>query len=55
MRKILSLIVGLFFVINISQADEKIDIDKQLVGVVGAISGTVKNNTENLKSVIKFI
>ena len=34
MRKILSLIVGLFFVINISQADETLNIEKQLVGVV---------------------
>ena len=51
MRKILSLIIGLFFVINISQAEEKkLDIEKQLVGIVGAISGTVKTETRELKA-----
>jgi len=50
MKKILSLIVGLFFVINISQAEEKLDIEKQLVGVVGAISGTVKTAIRELKA-----
>jgi len=49
MRKILSLIVGLFFVINISQAEEKLDIEKQLVGIVGAISGTIKTEIRELK------
>ena len=49
MRKILSLIVGLFFVINISQAEEKLDIEKQLVGIVGAISGTIKTDIRELK------
>ena len=50
MRKILSLIVGLFFVINISQAEEKLAIEKQLVGVVGAVSGTVKTAIRELKA-----
>jgi hypothetical protein len=50
MRKIVSLIVGLFFAINISQAAEKLDIEKQLVGVVGAISGTVKTEIRELKA-----
>ena len=50
MRKILSLIVGLFFAINISQAAEKLDIEKQLVGVVGAVFGTVKTETRGLKA-----
>ena len=45
MKKILSTIIALFFVFNITQAEEKIDIDKQLVGIVGAISGTAKTNT----------
>jgi len=49
MRKILSLVVGLFFVINISQAEEKLDIEKQLVGIVGAISGTIKTDIRELK------
>ena len=50
MRKILSLIIGLFFVINVTQADENIDIKKQLVGIVGAISGTAKADTRELKA-----
>ena len=49
MRKILSLVVGLFFAINVSQAEEKLDIEKQLVGIVGAISGTIKTDIRELK------
>ena len=36
-------------VFNISQAEEKLSIEKQLVGIVGAISGTVKTETRELK------
>ena len=50
MKKILSTIIALFFVCNITQAEEKIDIDKQLVGIVGAISGTAKAGTRELKA-----
>ena len=50
MKKILSTIITLFFVFNITQAEEKIDIDKQLVGIVGAISGTAKAGTRELKA-----
>ena len=50
MKKILSTIIALFFVFNITQAEEKIDIDKQLVGIVGAISGTAKAGTRELKA-----
>ena len=50
MKKILSPIILLFFVFNISQADAKIDIDKQLVGIVGAVSGTAKAGTRELKA-----
>ena len=50
MKKILSPIILLFFVFNISQADAKIDIEKQLVGIVGAVSGTAKTNTRELKA-----
>ena len=48
MKKILSVIIGLFFIFNISQADE-LTIEKQLVGIVGATSGTVKTETRELK------
>ena len=50
MKKTLSTIIALFFVFNITQAEEKIDIDKQLVGIVGAISGTAKAGTRELKA-----
>ena len=50
MRKILSLAVGLFFAISVSQAEEKLDIEKQLVGIVGAISGTIKTEIRELKA-----
>ena len=50
MKKILSPIILLFFVFNISQADAKIDIDKQLIGIVGAVSGTAKAGTRELKA-----
>ena len=50
MKKILSPIILLFFVFNIGQADAKIDISKQLVGIVGAVSGTAKAGTRELKA-----
>ena len=49
MRKILSLLVGVIFLSNISFAEE-LSIEKQLVGIVGAINGTVKTETRTLKA-----
>ena len=49
MRKILSLVVGLFFLSSSLQGAEKLTVEKQLVGVLGAISGTVKTETRELK------
>ena len=49
MKKILSLIVGLIFTCNISISAE-VDVEKQLVGVIGAISGIVKTDTRELKT-----
>ena len=48
MKKILSLIAGLLFITSFAQAEEKLTIEKQLVGIVGAISGTVKTETRTL-------
>ena len=42
MNRILSLIVGLVFLTTSLQAEEKLTIEKQLVGIVGAINVTVK-------------
>ena len=49
MKRILSLIIGILFTVNIAQAEEKLNIEKQLVGIVGAISGTVKTENRELK------
>ena len=49
MKKILSLLVGVIFLSNISFAEE-LSIEKQLVGIVGAINGTVKTETRTLKA-----
>ena len=51
MKKLLSVVTGLIFVISTSVfAEEKLTIEKQLVGIVGAISGTVKTETRELKA-----
>ena len=51
MKKILSTAIGLFFLLSLnSYAEEKLSIEKQLVGIVGAISGTVKTETRELKA-----
>ena len=50
MKRILALFFGFLFLINSSQASEKISVEKQLIGIVGAISGTVKTETRELKT-----
>ncbi len=51
MKKILSVLVGIIFTFSINvNAEEKLSIEKQLVGIVGAISGTVKTETRELKA-----
>ena len=50
MRKILSLLVGLIFTFSAATAAEKVEIEKQLIGIVGAVSGTVKTTTRDLKT-----
>ena len=49
MKKILSLLIGLIFFANVSVSEE-LSIEKQLVGIVGAINGTVKTENRTLKS-----
>ena len=50
MKRIFTIFISLLFFINInSYASETIKVEKQLVGVVGAISGTVKTETRELK------
>ena len=51
MKKIVSAILSFIFLFSIHvNATEKLSIEKQLVGVVGAISGTVKTETRELKA-----
>ncbi|PDH18145.1 MAG: hypothetical protein CNB62_01805 [Pelagibacterales bacterium MED-G44] len=51
MKKIISAIFSFIFLFSIHvNATEKLSIEKQLVGVVGAISGTVKTETRELKA-----
>ena len=51
MKKLLSVVTGLIMMISTSVfAEEKLTIEKQLVGIVGAISGTVKTETRELKA-----
>ncbi len=51
MKKLLSVLTGLIFMISTSVfAEEKLTIEKQLVGIVGAISGIVKTETRELKA-----
>ena len=51
MKKILSIIFGFTFLLSVnSHSEEKLTIEKQLVGIVGAISGTVKTETRELKA-----
>ena len=51
MKKIISSIIAIVFALNLSaHAEEKLTIEKQLVGIVGAMSGTVKTETRQLKA-----
>ena len=50
MKKLVSAILcSLMFMSFNSYAEETLTIEKQLVGIVGAISGTVKTETRELK------
>ena len=51
MKKILTIILTLLLFGSLSaKANEELTIEKQLVGIVGAISGTVKTETRELKT-----
>ncbi|WP_440929737.1 FecR family protein [Candidatus Pelagibacter sp.] len=51
MKKLLSAIFGIVLIFSANvNAEEKLTIEKQLVGIVGAISGTVKTETRELKA-----
>ena len=51
MKKLLTSVASLIFLMSINlNAQEKLTVEKQLVGIVGAISGTVKTETRELKA-----
>ena len=51
MKKIFLVFISFIFLFSAyGNAEEKLSIEKQLVGVVGAISGTVKTETRELKA-----
>ena len=51
MKKLLTSVVSILFLMSINlNAQEKLTVEKQLVGIVGAISGTVKTETRELKA-----
>ena len=51
MKKIFSILLSLIFLLSFHvKAEENLTIEKQLVGIVGAISGTVKTETRDLKA-----
>ena len=50
MKKIVVTLLSFIFFVNISFANETLTIEKQLVGIVGAISGTVKTENRELKT-----
>ena len=50
MKKLLSAFVGLILMISTNVNSQELKIEKQLVGIVGAISGTVKTETRQLKA-----
>ena len=51
MRKILLLVVGMMFALSTaSVADKVVSVEKQLIGIIGAVSGTIKTNTRELKT-----
>ena len=51
MKKLLTSVASLIFLMSVNlNAQEKLTVEKQLVGIVGAISGTVKTETRELKA-----
>jgi hypothetical protein len=50
MKKIFSLLVLILFSLSSPAAADEVDIEKQLIGIVGAVTGTVKTETRDLKA-----
>jgi Uncharacterized protein conserved in bacteria len=50
MKKIFSLFVLILFSLSSPTVADEVDIEKQLIGIVGAVTGTVKTETRDLKA-----
>ena len=51
MKNFLSILTGFLFICTITNAEEKkVNVEKQLIGIVGAVSGTIKTPTRELKT-----
>ena len=50
MKKILSIFFGFLLITLSAQAEEKLTVEKQLIGVLGVASGTISNGTKELKT-----
>ena len=50
MKKILSIFFGFLLITLSVQAEEKLTVEKQLIGVLGVASGTISNGTKELKT-----
>ena len=50
MKKIFSLLVLVLFSFSSPTVADEVDIEKQLIGIVGAVTGTVKTETRDLKA-----
>ena len=50
MKKIFSLFVLILFSLSSPNVADEVDIEKQLIGIVGAVTGTVKTETRDLKA-----
>ena len=49
MNKLFSILTSFLLLFTIVNAEEKINIEKQLIGIVGAVSGTIKTPIRDLK------
>ena len=47
MKKLLSILTGFLFICSIAVAEEKVNIEKQLIGIVGAVSGSITSGNAN--------
>ena len=50
MKKILSIFFGFLLITLSVQAEEKLTVEKQLIGVLGVASGTISNGLKELKT-----